>query len=569
MRILMVLWRERPHEVGAALSAAVACALAMIWLLNAISRSLSGGDLSNIPWPLFVGVSLFCVLAQFASTVLIGDASARTVRRLRSDLAQAVEGASLAQLELLGESRILTSLSEDTVRVSAALPGSVALLRDAIFAIGSLGYLAWLSPVLFLLMLGTIGIGAVLSRPLQASGSKIQTELRSNSDRIFQIHQNFLNGFKQIKLGGQRLSDLNYGMTCMEIDHERLSRAANRRFTAANAIAVALFLCCVAIMIYNGAAISDTPGILASFVLVMLLMLAPLQTIAASVQSLGQAGVSLGRLDGLRVELRDLAENPIPSAQVAWSPVTRETGLTVSGLHHTYEGQERQVFSLGPVDVRIDPGQALFVVGGNGSGKTTLIKLLCGLYAPERGSLMFQGVSVSDVNRAAYRGQVAAVFADTCLFEALAETSADYEAGRYGDDLKRLGLTDRLQSDKSLYIQSKSCSTGERKRIALLQSLEEYRSIIIFDEFAADQDPEFKAIFYGEILDRLKSEGRIVIVVTHDDRYFNKASIILSLERGLPPVCRKFAADGTAVPNNATSLPPTYFTKDAAIADKI
>ncbi len=61
----------------------------------------------------------------------------------------------------------------------------------------------------------------------------------------------------------------------------------------------------------------------------------------------------------------------------------------------------------------------------------------------------------------------------------------------------------------------------------------EERPVYLFDEWAADQDPEFKAVFYLELLPMLKAEGKTVIAITHDDRYFYLADRIIKLESGL------------------------------------
>jgi putative ATP-binding cassette transporter len=75
-------------------------------------------------------------------------------------------------------------------------------------------------------------------------------------------------------------------------------------------------------------------------------------------------------------------------------------------------------------------------------------------------------------------------------------------------------------------------SQGQRKRLALFTAYLEDRPIYIFDEWAADQDPYFKRIFYLELLPELKQRGKTVITVTHDDKYFDVADRILKFEEG-------------------------------------
>jgi putative ATP-binding cassette transporter len=75
-------------------------------------------------------------------------------------------------------------------------------------------------------------------------------------------------------------------------------------------------------------------------------------------------------------------------------------------------------------------------------------------------------------------------------------------------------------------------SYGQRKRLALLTAYLEDRPIYIFDEWAADQDPHFKSVFYNSILPSLKAKGKCVIVISHDDRYYYVADRIVKLDYG-------------------------------------
>ena len=79
---------------------------------------------------------------------------------------------------------------------------------------------------------------------------------------------------------------------------------------------------------------------------------------------------------------------------------------------------------------------------------------------------------------------------------------------------------------------TRTLSTGQRKRLALIVALIEDRQIYIFDEWAADQDPEFRRYFYEELLQELRQSGKTVIAVTHDDNYLHCADKILRLDYG-------------------------------------
>ena len=75
-------------------------------------------------------------------------------------------------------------------------------------------------------------------------------------------------------------------------------------------------------------------------------------------------------------------------------------------------------------------------------------------------------------------------------------------------------------------------SSGQRKRLALVTAYLEDRPCYLFDEWAADQDPEFKRIFYTTLLQDLRARGKAVIVITHDDAYFHCADRVIKLVDG-------------------------------------
>eukprot|EP00487_Bulimina_marginata_P002255 TRINITY_DN1528_c0_g1_i1.p1 TRINITY_DN1528_c0_g1~~TRINITY_DN1528_c0_g1_i1.p1 ORF type:complete len:120 (-),score=12.62 TRINITY_DN1528_c0_g1_i1:121-480(-) len=75
-------------------------------------------------------------------------------------------------------------------------------------------------------------------------------------------------------------------------------------------------------------------------------------------------------------------------------------------------------------------------------------------------------------------------------------------------------------------------SQGQRKRLALMMSVLEKRGCILLDEWAADQDPRFRKLFYRKLLPLLKERGVTVIAITHDDAYFDVADRFFKMDSG-------------------------------------
>ncbi|MEV6279587.1 ATP-binding cassette domain-containing protein [Nocardia sp. NPDC051832] len=188
-------------------------------------------------------------------------------------------------------------------------------------------------------------------------------------------------------------------------------------------------------------------------------------------------------------------------------------------------------FHLGPLDLVFEPGQISFVVGGNGSGKSTLAKLITGLYVPRTGRLALNGEQIDHENIEWFRQNSSAVFTDFHLFEeylGFDRPDLDGEVRRY---LEELQISHKVTVENGR-LSTIDLSQGQRKRLALLTALLEDRAIYVFDEWAADQDPKFRDVFYREILTSLKERGKTVIVITHDDRYFDCADQLVKLDFG-------------------------------------
>ena len=206
--------------------------------------------------------------------------------------------------------------------------------------------------------------------------------------------------------------------------------------------------------------------------------------------------------------------------------------IDLKQLFFNYRNEtDEATFSIGPIDMQISRGELIFIRGGNGSGKSTFMKLVCGLYSPDQGSLVVDGILVSDLNEQQYREIFTCIFTDFHLFDRLhgvAET--DPERLQALIDLMELGEKVRIQDNRFSTLQ---LSTGQRKRLAMVVSLLEDHEVFIFDEWAADQDAHFREIFYRQILPELKRRNKTIIAVTHDEQYWHLCDKFYTMDLGL------------------------------------
>ncbi len=243
----------------------------------------------------------------------------------------------------------------------------------------------------------------------------------------------------------------------------------------------------------------------------------------------------------------DSVEPPEPTTSMILGPRPfLHDSLTLEGVAFAYHDEaDRHGFALGPVDLTLRPGEVVILAGGNGSGKTTLVKVVAGLYAPRRGSIWVDGREIGEAERMAYRQLFSVVFADGYLFKDLLGLDRPGLADDARTGLERLGLGERVGIEGIAY-STTDLSQGQRRRLAMLNARLEDRPVLIFDEWAANQDPHFRQAFYREILPELREAGKAVLVISHDEEYYDVADRVVRLREGRFVDEAAFAAGGTA-----------------------
>ncbi len=275
--------------------------------------------------------------------------------------------------------------------------------------------------------------------------------------------------------------------------------------------------------------VTMSPEAKTGYVLTMLYMMVPIDvTLGVLIPGAVRAEIALRKIEHLGISLEKVSrETPTREPRPAgWSR------LDLVGATHTFTSErDNETFELGPIDLTLHAGEVVFIIGGNGSGKTTLAKLITALYLAEKGEVRLDGVPVTDANRDAYRQHFTAVFSDFYLFDSLLGLEAPELDDRAREYLAKLHLDGKVEI-KGGALSTLGLSQGQRKRLALLTAYLEDRSIYLFDEWAADQDPLFKHTFYYQLIPELKARGKTVLVISHDDHYYHLADRVIKLESG-------------------------------------
>lgn len=512
----------------------VVAGLASVSLLALVHASVSGGEVPSARrlGLLFAGLCVLVTAARTGSVALLARLGQGLVKDLRLELSRQVLATPLARLEALGAHRLLATLTEDVNALTQALVFVPALFINGTVVVGSLAYLAWLDVGLFLMLLVAVVVGVVSYRLPVRAGFRRFEQAREEQDTLFGHFRNLIEGVKELKLHRRRRGAF---VTLLEATTEAVRRL---RVTAAVVYGAAAawghllaFVVLGVLLFARPAFIEAGRDVLVGYALVILYMMTPLQMLLDNLPNLSRAEVAVGKIRTLGFTLAPVEEGELASSGdgAVRAPFQR---IELDGVIHRYrrEGQDLD-FQLGPIDLELRAGELLFLVGGNGSGKTTLAKVLVGLYEPEGGEIRVDGRPVERAGADDYRQLFSVVFSDFHLFERLLGLEApalDQDARRYLEELRiahKVRIEDGVLSTTEL-------SQGQRKRLALLTAYLEDRAVYVFDEWAADQDPVFKEVFYREILSRLRQRGKAVVVISHDDRYYPLADRIVKLEDG-------------------------------------
>jgi len=516
-------------KIALAMLLGLAAGLGSTILLGVINAVLLNGP-SVHSLIIFALTCIIAPLSGFAAQALLIRLTSHATRDLRLRLSKQILATPYLRMEQLGFSKITAIMTEDVPVIITAMVNIPILFTQAAVVAGSLAYLGWLSWPLLLMLLVYMVLGILTYRLPLKLAMQSYGKVREYWDSFFSGVHALSFGNKELKLHrGRRLAFLAEQFQ-PAIDGLQVHTARAATFTA-----VATNWGQILFFVFIGLAIFAVPlalhvsrQALSGYTITVLFMITPLTIILNLLSSYGQASIALTKVNDLGLSLAA----PTQDAQPSPTKVGGWNSIELQDVVHSYNREAKdEPFKLGPVNLTLYPGEIVFLVGGNGSGKTTLAKLLIGLYDADEGKILFDGVPLESSNLDAYRQLFSVVFADFFLFERLYGLDENLVLSRGAAYLELLQLSQKVQL-KGGQLSTLDLSQGQRKRLALLTAYLEDRPIYVFDEWASDQDPWFKTFFYRTILPGLQARGRAIVVISHDDRYYDVADRIIKLEDG-------------------------------------
>lgn len=576
MRFIRFLWEISWRNILIATIAGLISGGGNAMLISLINRAVGQASLPNaLLYFAALGLCTLCTstIAQF----MLINLSQSAIYQLRVRLSQNILASPLQHLEGLGENRLLATLTDDVRVLSHAVSAIPSICIDLATVIGCLVYLALISNIIFALTVATSSLAIWCVQTRLGKAQRLFSVAREEEDNLFKHFQAIIRGTKELKLHRSRREDFsskNLGGSAAKLRQK--NSTAMQSFAIANGVGQFSQLSSLALILFILPWFIHIPiPMLSTYVLTTTYLSLPLQNLLRRLPDLLQGNVALQKIDMMKLSLTKEAESDtiinsfieqpgqlelkleLEQVTYLYHPGGDDKGFPLGsngplqpGVHKPGQGHkppkpgqghkpgdmpppmgDEKGFFLGPISLSLQPGQITYIVGGNGSGKSTLAKLITGLYPPKTGSIYLDGLLITEQNREWYRQHFSAIFSDFYLFYTYLgfhHTDLDQEVENY---LRQLQLDHKVQVRDGA-LSTTNLSQGQRKRLALLTAYLEDRPIYLFDEWAADQEPLFRDLFYKQILVRLKERGKAVVVITHDDRYFHLADQVIKLDYG-------------------------------------
>ena len=516
---------------SAAIVSGIINALTLV-ILNTAAKDFDKPDLDERLFILFVlSVSLYMISKRYV-THRVTELVQGGIFNYRGRILDLLRGLKLLSYEAIGKSQILSLLSEKTELISQGAHRLAEGFPAMVMLTCSFIYMATISKMALAMALVCIAGAMITIYVLVQAISISMQQAMAKDNEYFAYMQHVLDGFNELKINREKVNDL-YTNYMGEVSEEARQKNISTDISNVNLqlYAQLYFYILMASVVFILPQLSTlTADRIMSITTIIFFIMGPIVIIIDMVPSLARANVAIDYLQQLESQLQSAQEDVFSTEETFTAPHYFDR-ILISQLYFSYpiEDQGRQ-FSVGPFDLSLARGELIFIRGGNGSGKSTFLKLLTGLYESNSGAIIVDDTTIDSKLLGNYRNLFSIIFTDFHLFDRF-YGQQDVNIEMVNEYLVLMGL-ERKTGFKNGRFTHTNLSTGQKKRLALIIALLEDKAVYVFDEVAADQDPEFRQFFYDVILQKLKQKQKTVIVVTHDEKYFNHCDRLLVMDMG-------------------------------------
>lgn len=479
-------------------------------------------DFSSKFMVLLVGFIILAVLA----TSILAQISNQIILDLRLKVSNIVLNSNFQQLEFKKQS-IMVVMVQDIKTIAGVfnrIPGNISRL---VIGVGGIIYLFLISWKLCLVILGLFGVVSIITYFTNKRLNIIAELSRKSQGKVYRGFAEMVYGIKELYANPVHKS-YYLKKHLPQVFHEEYTQTVkekkNSEITGKANEAILLSGIGILIILINVYDIVQTSTFI-EFLTVSLFIIGPLSSLASFTKSFSPFKAALQEITELGLTI-----DQVPSNQERLASDTLNENIRYEGISFKYYNQDiDDYFQLGPLNLEIVRGKLTMIIGGNGSGKTTLAKVICGLYLPQNGVIKIGDTKINAQNQDSFRMLFSPIFTDNHLFKDLGFIEP-WDEDNVNDLLDKLILSHKV-GFKNQKITT-DLSIGQQKRLALVKAIMENNDIFLFDEWAANQDPRFKKVFYEDIIPELIAIKKTVIIISHDDAYFDQADYLVRLRDG-------------------------------------
>jgi len=475
-----------------------------------------------------LGITLYAGGSRIVRAKLI-KVTNHMIYKLRMDLINKILNTPLESVEKLDDGVIQSTLNNDTEVVSTFPNLIINMITASTTMVACFIYLGFINIFTLLTAIVTIVVIASIYFVVIQSSNKLLEEARTTQNMFFKFINDIASGFKELRLNIRRRRAFEDDVDELSDTYNQKVRRALLSFADAFVVGELVFTLAIGFIVFIFPLIFGNlrPVDLRSYVFILLFLVGPVNGILGTIPNLVQIKVAWGRINKLHEDISKLAEEAV-SIDIDENKKPVKMSLTLKDVEYEYASDNDEKFKIGPLSCKFDSGEVTFITGGNGSGKSTLAKIITGLYRSGSGEILLndEPISAADLEQ-----KYAAIFGDFHLFDKLYGIDYEEKKEEFEKYMEIMQLDDKTKLEDGRF-STTELSTGQRKRLALVVSYLEDRPICLFDEWAADQDPEFREFFYKDLIPELKERGKCIIAITHDDRYFDYADRLIKMEWG-------------------------------------
>ncbi|MDD1622312.1 MAG: lipid A export permease/ATP-binding protein MsbA [Methylococcaceae bacterium] len=535
MSFVLPYWRMFIiSAIGFAIYAATEPAVVMI--IQRIIDSFGSQDRTGIQYlpMLFIGLFLIRGVGAFLGNYYLARISGNVIHKLRCAIFNHYTRLSVQYFDSHNSGYMISRITNNIGEVTRATSDSIrAFVREGFTALGLLWYLGYTNWQLSLVFLGIAPIVVLMVKYVGKRLKRLSRNMQDTVGDLTHITSEMVSGNRIVKSFGGEAFERQRFKEC-SLENRRQYRKLIMTVSLNNPLMQLLISFALAGMMYLALIIMKTSsaGEFVGFFTAAFLLPKP-------IRQLSDANAEILRGIAAAESLFEVLDEPLETDQGDYEIARCEGRIEFKNLSFSYEGSETP--ALQDINLTIEPGQTVALVGASGGGKSTMINLLPRFYDYEQGEILIDGVELKRYRLNALRQQIALVTQNVTLFNTTVANNIAYGA------LEGANQEQITQAAKDAYAMDfiakmprgleteigengVKLSGGQRQRLALARALLKDAPILILDEATSALDTESER-YIQAALNRVM-QGRTTLVVAHRLSTIEGADVILVMDKG-------------------------------------